>query len=237
MYRSSGIGRIICFCLLIFISCTMRDPAPAASPAPYAGAIAMIHESTSVLRDGDLLLRDGQEFSSQLIKQFNRHDQSYSHSGIVFIEDGKPVVYHIIPAEEGSDDTMKKDSLEKFCNPRKNSGFAIYRYDLSGAEISLLKTQVMQWYSEKIRFDSAFDYQSNQRMYCSEMIRKGLEKVTKERIVLPVTRPSTEEASFFSPHLNIPADVLAKLDIISIDNLFINPHCQLIRKFDFNSAP
>lgn len=215
----------------------MRDPAPAASPSPYAGAIAMIHESASVFKDGDLVLRDGQEFSSQLIKQFNRHDQTYSHSGLVFIENGIPVVYHIIPAEEGNDDKMKRDSLEKFCNPRKNSGFAIYRYDLSAVEIKLLKTQVLQWYQEKVRFDSAFDYNTNQRMYCSEMIRKGLDQATKGRIVLPVTRPSINEAAFFSPHLNIPAGVLAKLDIISIDNLFINPHCQLIRKFDFNSAP
>jgi len=215
----------------------MRDPAPVATPSPYAGALSMIHESASVLKEGDLVLRDGQEFSSQLIKQFNRHDQNYSHSGLVFMENGMPQVYHILPAEEGNDDTMRKDSLEKFCNPRKNSGFAIYRYDLSKEEIKLLKTQVLQWYHDKVRFDSAFDYSTDQRMYCSEMVRKGLEKSTQGRIVLPVTRPTVDEAAFFSPHLKIPAAVLAKLDIVSIDNLFINPHCRLIRRFDFNSAP
>ncbi|MFL5774130.1 MAG: hypothetical protein ACJ75F_13295, partial [Flavisolibacter sp.] len=182
-------------------------------------------------------VRSGQEFSSQLIKQFNRRDQTYSHSGLVFLDKGIPVVYHILPHEESGDDSMKKDSLEKFCNPRKNAGYAIYRYDLSDTERKLLKSYVLNLYQQKISFDSAFDYQTDQKMYCSEMIRKGLDKATHGRILLDVTRPSPEEAAFFSPHLKIPATVLSKQNIIAIDNLYINQHCQLVRKIEFNNRP
>src|SRR5947208_3188287 len=110
--------RMIIFFMFVIGSCTLHDPAPPSSiaPAPYDGAIALIHESSSILREGDLVVRDGQEFSSQLIKQFNRRDQTYSHSGLVFLDKGIPVVYHIVPGEESDDDSMKKDSLEKFCN-------------------------------------------------------------------------------------------------------------------------
>jgi hypothetical protein len=226
--------------MLAFItSCTIRDQ-KAASPAPvnpYATAQAYINEGEKLVQDGDLVVRSGQEFTSQFIKQFNRHDKSYSHSGIVFYENGYPYVYHIVTGDESPDGSMRRDSLSRFCNPRKNFGFAIYRYDLNGPETKTFEEEVKGWYQKKVCFDSSFNMKTDDRMYCSEMIKKSLAAATKNRIDIETTRTTPEEARFFSAHLHLDSAYLSKLDIVALDNLYLNPHCRLIKKFDFNLQP
>jgi hypothetical protein len=226
--------------ILAFItSCTIRDQkAPPLPPAnPYATAQAYINEGVQLAKNGDLVVRSGQEFSSQFIKQFNRHDKTYSHSGIVFYENGYPFVYHIVTGDESPDGTMRRDSLSRFCNPRKNFGFAIYRYDLNEPETRNFQEEVKGWYKKKVRFDSSFNMKTDDRMYCSEMIKKSLAAATGNRIDIATTSTTPEEAKFFSAHLHLDSAYLSKLGIVALDNLYLNPHCRLIKKFDFNLQP
>ena len=228
--------------VLVFVvfSCTIKDKKQADTGSvknAYAPFYDKIKEGRSLLKDGDLVLRSGQEFSSQLIKQFNRHDKTWSHSGIVFYDNGYPFVYHIVPGDENPDEKLKKDSLDRFCNPRKNFGFAIYRYNMDEEEIKKFRTAIDHWYQKEIVFDSLFNMRTDDKMYCSEMIKKGLAIATGDRIILDTTEPTEEEAEYFAPHLKVDARYLSKLDIVSIDNLFINPHCRLIKRFDFIQTP
>jgi hypothetical protein len=223
---------IIC-CL--FTACRIKDKTPAVRPA-FEKPLEMIAEGQALLKDGDLVLRSGQEFTSQFIRQFNRQDQSYSHSGIVWFENGYPMVFHIVPGDENPDERMRKDSLHRFANPRKNFGYAIYRYDLTANERQEFRHHVMAWYKDGVRFDSLFNLKTDDRMYCSEMIRKGLAQASNNRILLPTTRPSATEARFFAQKLHSTFEYVSSLDIVAIDNLFLNPYCRLVKRFDYFPA-
>ena len=97
--------------------------------------------------------------------------------------------------------------------------------------------QVNHWYDERVRFDSSFNMRTDDRMYCSEMIRKSLTAATAGRIALATTRPTPQEAKFYSAYLHLDSAYLSRLEITTIDNLYLNPHCRLLKRFDFNAKP
>ena len=82
---------------------------------PYS----MISDGQTLLKEGDLVARLNRDASSQFIRNLNRHDKNYSHSGIVIYENGYPFIYHMVMGDENPDGKLKKDSLIRFCNPRK----------------------------------------------------------------------------------------------------------------------
>ncbi|MGZ8538403.1 MAG: YiiX/YebB-like N1pC/P60 family cysteine hydrolase [Flavisolibacter sp.] len=220
---------------MVLLSCTIRDKKPADSfPVnAYAPFYEKIKEGNALLKDGDLVLRAGEEMSSQLIKQINRQDQTWSHSGIVFYENGYPYIYHIVTGDENPSEKLIRDSLARYSNPRKNSGFAIYRYDMNNEELQTFRSTILDWYKKDIQFDSLFNLKTDDKMYCSEMIRKALTKATNKRIKLETTEPTDQEARYFAPHLKVDEKYLRSLQIVTIDNLFLNANCRLVKRFDF----
>lgn len=232
-------GLFVVFIVLLF-SCTIKDkkPAPVAPSAnnAYSNFYRQIEEGKTSLQDGDLVVRSGNDITSQLIKNFNRKDKNYSHSGIVFFNDGVPFVYHILAGFENPDAKMVTDSLQIFCHPRHNHGFAIYRYAMDSSEIVKMKQLVSNWHRQGVRFDSTFNLRSDDRMYCSEMIQKALARATKNRIVVETVKPTKAEAHLASTKIPLTAAQVQKLDIIPIDNLYINQHCRLVQRFDFNTG-
>ena len=218
-------------------SCRIRDkqlPDPSLSNPAQVLFDNEILEGQQLLKDGDLVLRNGNEFSSQLIKNFSKTDKTYSHAGLVFFENGYPLVYHILPGDQNPDEKLRKDSLKTFCNPRKNFGFALYRYDLDSIQLARLKKTIHMWYQKGIKFDSLFNLESDDKMYCSEMIRKALQIATDGSLVLNSTRPTKQEADYYTNYLKLPASYIVRMNFIAIDNLFLHPKCRMIKRYEFD---
>jgi hypothetical protein len=206
-----------------------------ASRENYPDPLASVKEGQSLLKDGDLVLRLNHDPSSRFIKEFNRHDKSYSHAGIVFFENGYPYIFHAISGDESPNGKLKKDSLVKFCNPGKNIAFAIYRYNLNPEETKKAKSLVYDWFSKGVRFDHSFNLKSDDRMYCSEMVSKALMRANK-RILIEPTNLTATEATFFSAYTHLPYDYTSKLQLVSIDALYINPNCHLVKEYRYHAT-
>ena len=110
---------------IVLISCRITDKKPEVKTNAYAPFLGKIQEGNSILKDGDLVVRSGDEVSSQLIKKINRRDQNWSHSGLVFYDEGYPYIYHIVSSEENPSEKITREPLEIYSNPRKNSAFII----------------------------------------------------------------------------------------------------------------
>lgn len=193
-----------------------------------------IRDGEALLQEGDLVVRLGQDPSSIIIKNFNRQDKSYSHAGLVLFENGLPFIFHIVNGEENPEGTLRKDSLSRFCNPKRNTSFGIYRYNLASAEIKKLKALIYDWKQKKVQFDSTFNMASNDKMYCSEMISKALAKATLNRIITGSTQLTKAEANSFSVYSKLPFSYTSELRIVAIDNLYIHPFCRRIKKFQLS---
>ena len=77
----------------------------------YSYALAMITKGKELLKDGDIVLRRYNSPASEIIRDFNRGDKSYSHAGVVLMEGGCPMVYHIMPSEDNRKGIIRKDSF------------------------------------------------------------------------------------------------------------------------------
>jgi hypothetical protein len=193
----------------------------------------MIDEGNGLLKEGDLVVRLNIEPSSEAIRQFNRTDKRYSHAGIVLFDEGTPFVYHIVNGCENPDEKLRKDSLTRFCDPRRNLAFGIYRYALTDTEIQNLKAIIHKWYKMGVKFDYRFDLATNDKMYCSEMVSKALTTATQNRITIETTKPTAIEAGFFSSYTHAPYRFVSKLKIVAIDNLYKRPYCHLIKEYNY----
>ena len=220
------------------LSCTFREkPAETvATPNALSGYKQQIEEARILLKDGDLLVRNGNDLTSQFIKNFSKKDKNYSHSGLVFFKGDKPLVYHILASGGSAASELFADSLEAFCDPRHNSAFALYRYDLNAAELEKLRAAVFNWYDKGVKFDSMFNLKTDDRMYCSEMIKKGLEQSTNNRITMATVRPTKNDAVLAATRLPLSVEAMQQLDIVPIDHLYMNPNCRLVQRYEFHPA-
>ncbi len=232
--RTTLLILLISYCFYSCNSHATKQESIAAAPIHYVDPYPMIREGQALLKEGDLVVRLNQDPTSQFIKNFNRQDKSYSHAGIVLFEKGYPFVYHIVNGEENPDEKLRKDSLSWFCSPRNNLAYGIYRYEWNEGETKRLKDLIHKWYAKGVHFDQTFDYRTDDKMYCSEMIRKALEKVTNKRIMIETTKLTSAEAGLFSAYLHLPLSYTSKLEIVSIDNLYKTPSCVLIKNYDYS---
>lgn len=217
----------------LYINHTEKQHAATIAAFTRLNPYGMIEDGQSRLKEGDLVVRMNRDPSSRFIKYFNHKDKNYSHSGIVLFEHGYPYVYHIINGEENPDQKMRMDSLAHFCSPKRNLAFAIYRYNMSADEISKLKIIVHAWYAKGMRFDSLFSLQSDDRMYCSEMIGKAVAEATAKRIIIEPIQLTMVEAGCLTAYSRLPISYTNGLPIIPIDALYVNPFCRLVKKYDY----
>jgi|SRR5450432_415029 len=224
---------LILFSISCIIYAYMDHSTNQNQPEHFIDPYALIEEGQSKLKDGDLILRLNRDPSSHFIKNYNRKDKSYSHAGIVFYENGYPYIYHILGGDENPDKKLRRDSLSRFCNPRKNDAYGIYRYDLNRMEIKNARSLIHQWYDRGIKFDNAFDYKTDDKMYCSEMISKMLSKATNNRIRISLSNLNAVEAMGFAAYAHLPLEYTSKLSVVAMDALYMNPHCQVVKKYSY----
>lgn len=138
--------------------------------------ISAVDSCAGLLQTGDLVVRRGDDMTSYMLSQLNAKDKTYSHCGIVVIENGYTYVYHSIGGEDNPDGVIRRDSAHIWCSPANNLGFAAYRYAVSDSVKDSFVRCICDFYKEKRMFDMSFDLSTDDRLYCSEMIYKALEQ-------------------------------------------------------------
>lgn len=173
-----------------------------------------ITEAKKLTQSGDLITRTGKDFTSQTFRQFSRKDNTYSHCGIVSIEQDTVFVYHAIGGEFNPDQKLVKEPIENFCNVLENVGFGLFRFSLNSQHQQALNNIVQRYYQQGLMFDTKFDLQSNERMYCSEFVSKAFSKALK------------------SSNMFMPNQINNKT-YMSVDNIFTHPSCKEVKRFAY----
>lgn len=168
----------------------------------------------TIVKDGDLVLRSGNDAISEFFKKANTKDRTFSHAGIVFIENGYPFVYNCIGNADDPEALLKRDSLNAYISPYNNIGYAVYRYKLNAAQLSKLQATSVRYFKEKRRFDPHFDLSTDTLLYCTEFVYKAVIEATGDKEYLPITK-----ATNFS--------------YVSVDNLFLRKDAKLVCKIGY----
>jgi hypothetical protein len=153
------------------------------------------------IQSGDIIFRDGRGAISSIFRNMSLTNQSYSHAGIIHIENNIPFVFHIIGGE-GRKSIIRKELLSEFCSNREALSYAIYRTDLENWKIDSFAGEL---YRQKIMFDTKFDLLTDDKMYCTEFVYKVLVKASGKDNFLPLT-------------------TVNNITYCACDNLFLSPH-------------
>jgi hypothetical protein len=168
----------VCFCLLICLtlllhSCSQKSNGRVHKPnyIPADSLSALL----SGLQEGDIVLRAGNDVTSNMLRQLNLKDKRFSHCGIVFSESGAWWVYHSIGSESAPDQAIKKEPLMHYWNPEDNLAIGYAHLHISRQERTKLLHTADSLYRLQIPFDMQFDLKSDDRMYCTEMVAKSIQ--------------------------------------------------------------
>ncbi len=212
-----AIGAVI-FCTLSIFSCNFHNRTKVDNSSNRGSNLALNAKAASALisklQNGDVIIRRGRGPISDLLARLNLKDQSWSHCGIVLIENGYPFVYHSIGGEDNPDERLRKDSAVFFCNATNNSAVAIVRYQTDTGCSRIISGIVREWYRKRPKFDMDFLLETDDKLYCSEFIYKALVRATGDTLFIP---KSYGHGRLF----------------IGIDDLFLNPHARLVAKVNY----
>ncbi|MCH5717365.1 YiiX/YebB-like N1pC/P60 family cysteine hydrolase [Niabella hibiscisoli] len=167
-----------------------------------------------VAKSGDVIVRNGNDEVSNTARSFNRKDKAYSHCGLIQVERDTLFVYHALGGNYNPSQKLLRQTLADFCADDDMDKVAVYRYPLNNKEGQALSQWIHEHYSNGLLFDLFFNFQTDDKMYCSEFVFKGLN--TAKNDSLRNLLPQKEEAIY-----------------VAIDDLYLNEWASKICIVDF----
>jgi hypothetical protein len=177
-------------------------------------ALQQINMAKKLVHSGDLILRTGKDFTSDVMRKLSQQDRTYSHCGIASWENDTLFGYHALGGDFNPDQKIRRDPFYLFCNPFENREFGIFRYKVSKSQQQSLTHAAKDYFSNGVMFDMQFNLDTDDQMYCSEYVYKIIKKATAGTIPIHTT-------------------TLNKIQFVAVDNLFINPYCSEIQRTIF----
>jgi hypothetical protein len=173
------------------------------------GNLQAIDSGIHMLKTGDIVVRTGNDITSYMLCKVNWRDKTYSHCGLVVVENGYPFVYHSIGGEDNPDELLRRDSASFWFSPEHNLGYGIVRLDIPEEQQEPLIKQIRQFYTERKKFDMDFDLATDDRFYCAEFVSKTIAL-------------ATGDSNYFTP-----TSILG-YRYMGIDDLFLSKHANII---------
>ena len=124
------------------------------------------------LQTGDVVVRAGKGFISDVFRKFSAAGLPWSHAGIVVRNGSNVSVFHLMGSTERSSDGIRIDPLDRFCQSSSNTGYAVYRLPGLADKETVIREFLKDLQSKNIRFDDHFNFADDRSMYCTEVIHK-----------------------------------------------------------------
>lgn len=225
------------------LACSDNDNTAVAKPVPLSDSVLnerwkVINVVKDSIREGDLVLRCGNDFTSETLRDFSQQEKLYSHSGIAFMHNGEMFIYSNMAGDINPDEVMRRDNVDSFLTPANNVAAGVYRYDLSNEELQKLKNIIESHYNNKLQFDMNFDLSTNDKMYCAELIAKAVQEASGKRIIFSksiINRALKEKylKKLLEKKIVPSAKVAEQREYLALDNLYFNIHCREVKKLIF----
>ncbi len=137
--------------------------------APLVLSNAELRQAKGQLKEGDIIFRTGNAWSTQLPAPF-ANNATYSHGGIITVEASRIKVVHA--AIEGTGDpVVKAESLADFLQQGNTTHAAVYRLKASTPKVQQAIATAAKTYAAKdMPLNAKFGLTSNDQAYCSELI-------------------------------------------------------------------
>ncbi len=130
-----------------------------------------VQYDTTVLRNGDLLFRNGCGYESKVVT--NLSSGSYSHIGLAYRTPSGWCVIHAVPgeAEKGEPEYLKCEPIGEFYRIDRAKAGACARVECSDSVAEAAAHHALQLVERRVVFDNDYDLDDSSQLYCTELIR------------------------------------------------------------------
>ncbi len=206
-------GCLILFCNACknnnsYNSFTITKEDSIANEAKIKRAFVQIHDIKKIVKNGDLITRTGNDFTSESLRSLNQRDQTFSHCGIASIENDSIFIYHALGGDFNPDQKIRRDPIELFAEPYTNKGIGLFRFNVDDSTRRNFVSVATALFKQGIMFDMNFDLKTDDRMYCAEFVYKCFVKAGNGSL------------AFNHSHIR-------KFEFIGVDDLFLQPLCKM----------
>ena len=216
-FFSHGLFAAMLLAFLFAAGCVNEPPHnnPGTNTAAHGNGLRTMDSVIALLKTGDVVVRKSVGPFSEMLARLNKRDQTFSHCGLVVVENGYPFVYHSIGGEDNADEKLRRDSASFFFSPLRNTAIGVARYTIDSGSVRRLASVITAYYHLAPRFDAKFDLATDSLLYCSEFVYKAFSKLMADTAY-------------------IPKSIGYDRTFIGIDDLFLNNHCHIVAKVNYN---
>jgi len=208
MKRYLDIPVAVFFCLTFTIAC-MPDHPVVSSGLVTDLSVGRGLPDSSLLQEGDVVLRRGKGIISRLFQRMSMTDRSFSHAGILLFRNERWMVLHIIGREGADAPDLLLEPMERYCAADISDSNAVFRLTSSKELRDKVVQECIRINTEAPEFDDRFDLSTDSSLYCTELVYKVYRNATSGVISLPLTR-------------------FAGIQYTACDNLYYNPFARQI---------
>lgn len=128
-------------------------------------------EELDKIQDGDIILRYGYGFVSDVIVKTLREKYKLSHIGIVIKNDSLFGVVHSVSQSVSEADGVQFQDFKTFVKHSQKNTVLVVRLKSENKNIgSKISNKALYYLNQKIPFDHSFDLFDDKEFYCSEII-------------------------------------------------------------------
>lgn len=152
----------------------------------FYGYYKLSETELNLIKDGDIILRQGQGFVSNLILKTLNEELPLSHVGIITTDSlGGLNVIHSVSSTLSDFDGVQIQNLKLFVKESVPNSVVIVRYhqvnNIPESAIEISK-QAKIFLGQQIPFDHSFDYTDSTHFFCTELIWRVYKEVYKEEL-------------------------------------------------------
>lgn len=167
--------------LILFVGCADKEDFSFNKNEQIKIPTAIINK----IQGGEIILRKGQGYLSNLIVDLLGEDLSYSHAGILIKDSSGIYIIHSLSDDVSSIDGVQKCALNEFLYDVADSSLCIVKPLTDSVGLNLIQLKAKQYLKAGIPFDHNFDMHTKTELHCIELVHDILIKALNKEL-LPI---------------------------------------------------
>lgn len=136
------------------------------------------------LKGGEVILRKGDGFLSNIIVDLLGEDLNYSHAGIIIKPDSSNIfIIHSLSDEVSDIDGVQTATIPYFLSDISDSSLCIIKPKITSRNLILIQKKAIEYLNRKIPFDHKFSNESKDELHCSELVHDIFTEVLNREII------------------------------------------------------
>jgi hypothetical protein len=187
------------FLLILLVGCTNKEDF--SFPKERDIEIKIPELVLNKIQGGEIIIRKGEGYLSNLIVDLLGENLNYSHAGIIIKDRTETYIIHSLSDDVSDIDGVQRCSIKEFLSDISDSALCIVQPLTDSLGLRKIQSITKQYLKQQVPFDHHFNMQTKNELHCSELVHDILLKALSKE-TLPITKRVGIETLLFSNFFN-----------------------------------